>query len=108
MIREQEPIIGEYIDLFIRRFHEHAQGGRKPVDIMSWYNFTTFDVSGDLAFGEPFGCLEKGEYHPFVATIIGSARLGTVLQGVAFFSLLKNCLMPLILKAALKNLRRLF
>ena len=107
VMREQEPIIGEYIDLFIRRLHENAAEGKKPVDIMSWYNFTTFDVIGDLAFGEPFGCLENSKYHPFVATIIGSARLGTVLQSVAFFPLLKKFLMSLIPKAALDDMRRL-
>jgi cytochrome P450 len=51
-MREQQPLIKSYIDLFIRRLREHGEGGNKAVDLAAWYNFTTFDVIGDLAFGE--------------------------------------------------------
>lgn len=37
------------------------------IDMKSWLNYTTFDVIGDLAFGEPFGCLEKGTIDPRVS-----------------------------------------
>lgn len=51
-MREQQPLIKGYIDLLIRRLREHGEDGKKPVDLAAWYNFTTFDVIGDLAFGE--------------------------------------------------------
>lgn len=51
-MREQQPIIKKYIDQLIRRLHENCAGGEKAVNLMAWYNFTTFDVIGDLAFGE--------------------------------------------------------
>ncbi|KAI7785175.1 cytochrome P450 [Diaporthe eres] len=60
----QQPVIKQYVDQLFRRLHEASEGGTKPVDIERWFNFTTFDVIGDLAFGEPFGCLEDGTYHP--------------------------------------------
>jgi hypothetical protein len=83
-MREQEPIIGGYVDLLMRQLRarcatkeESAEAGEytkkpslQPLDMRAWYNWTTFDVIGDLAFGEPFGCLEKAEYHPWVKTII--------------------------------------
>lgn len=47
-MREQEPIIQSYVDLLIKRLHEHSEGGTKPVDMAAWYNYTTFDVSGTL------------------------------------------------------------
>jgi len=50
-LREQQPIISSYIDLMMRRLREHSEGG-KAVDMAAWYNFTTFDIIGDLAFGE--------------------------------------------------------
>ncbi|KAI6554314.1 hypothetical protein MCOR03_007395 [Pyricularia oryzae] len=74
-MRLQEPIIGSYVDLLIRRLKErcHSEpaadrpgGLTTRQDIKTWYNWTTFDVIGDLAFGEPFDCLEKAEYHPWV------------------------------------------
>ena len=106
-MREQEPLIGGYIDLFIQRLHENCAGGVKLVNLMAWYNFTTFDVIGDLAFGEPFGCLENSKYHPFVKTIIESAKLGTVLQSVTFYPLLKKFLMSLVPKSALEDMERM-
>ena len=39
------------------------------VNMTDWLNFFTMDVIGDLAFGEPFGCLAKGEYHDWVRTL---------------------------------------
>lgn len=44
-----------------------------------WYNWTTFDVIGDLAFGEPFGCLENSSYHPWVSLVFGSVKQTMIL-----------------------------
>ncbi|KAJ5556972.1 hypothetical protein N7494_000887 [Penicillium frequentans] len=63
-LRGQEPIIKGYVDLLIQRLHETINGGTISVDAVSWYNFTTFDIIGDLAFGEPFNCLQDSSYHP--------------------------------------------
>jgi len=85
-MREQESNIKSYIDLFIQRLYERHQNG--PQDLSKWFNLITFDVIGDLAFGEPFGSVESGDYHPWVhtmmhnniwRTLLGSAqRLGPV------------------------------
>ena len=62
-LREQEPILNKYVNLLMQRMQEHAG---KTVDIASWFNFTTFDIIGDLTFGESFECLEKERLHPWV------------------------------------------
>jgi benzoate 4-monooxygenase len=36
------------------------KGGWYPMDALHWFNYLAFDVIGDLAFGAPFGMLEKG------------------------------------------------
>lgn len=38
------------------------------------YNFTTFDVMGDLTFGEPLHMLSNAEYDPWVRIIFASIR----------------------------------
>ncbi|KAJ5193245.1 hypothetical protein N7449_009387 [Penicillium cf. viridicatum] len=48
--------------------------------MMKWYNLTTFDILGDLAFGEPFGGLESSEYHYWVSTIFQAIRGMSLLQ----------------------------
>lgn len=61
---EQEPILRGYVDLFVRKLREMAHSG-KPANMVSWFNFCTFDIIGDLSFGEPFGCLREGWYSSF-------------------------------------------
>ena len=59
-LKEQEPILNKYFDLLIRRLKENCN---EPVDLTAWYNFLTFDLIGDLAFGESFQCLENSSLH---------------------------------------------
>ncbi|KAF1834540.1 cytochrome P450 [Decorospora gaudefroyi] len=59
-LMEQEPILWGYVDLFVTRLREMAHKG-EPANMVSWFNFCTFDIIGDLSFGEPFGCLREGE-----------------------------------------------
>ncbi|OBT62545.1 hypothetical protein VE03_07403 [Pseudogymnoascus sp. 23342-1-I1] len=77
-LREQEPLIKGYIDLLIQRLHEHAASG--PLDMVAWYNWTTFDLIGDLAFGESFGCLENCTYHPWISMLFTSIKAGVFLS----------------------------
>lgn len=76
-LRAQEPLVNGYVDLLIQRLHEHCDAGRKSLDMVSWYNFTTFDIIGDLAFGEPFNCLQNSAYHKWVSMIFSNIRYGT-------------------------------
>jgi cytochrome P450 len=59
-IRTIEPVVTKYITLLIHKLHERAE---KPMNIEHWFNFTMFDLMGDLTFGESFGCLEKSTLH---------------------------------------------
>ncbi|KAF4784431.1 cytochrome P450 [Colletotrichum scovillei] len=81
-LRDQQPVIMKYVDIFIAKLRELAKDpaqkgyrdeedvddssvmdlGEKgtkelgePVNLTLWYNYCTFDIIGDLAFGEPFG-----------------------------------------------------
>lgn len=78
-LRSQESVMKSYIDLFIEQMAGKAKSG-EAIDIVQWYNFTTFDLIGDLAFGEPFGCLKKGVYHPWVSMIFDAIHFGAFTQ----------------------------
>lgn len=71
-MREQEPLIRKYVDLLIHRLHQYA--GEGVQNMVDWYNWTTFDLIGDLAFGEPFHCLENVHSHPWIAFIHGNVK----------------------------------
>ncbi|KAM5346017.1 hypothetical protein ACJ41O_011878 [Fusarium nematophilum] len=86
-LRGQEPIITRYIDQLISGLHKHCQSG--AVDLMSWYNFATFDIIGDLAFGESFGCLESSDYHPWVRNVFAVVKMASVVQQATHFPWLR-------------------
>jgi cytochrome P450 len=71
---EQQPIIRKYVNTLFRRLRDECADGGKTLDIEKWLNYTTFDIVGDLAFGEPFGCLENDSYHPWVAIVFQSIK----------------------------------
>jgi averantin hydroxylase len=56
--------------------------GKEPQDLVVWFNWTTFDIIGRLAFGESFGCLEKRENHPWIETVFGNMKAGTFISSM--------------------------
>ncbi|KAK1974965.1 cytochrome P450 [Colletotrichum cereale] len=68
-IVEQQPLIQKHVNLLIQRLYEKCKDGKGVLDIVAWYNFTAFDLIGDLALGEPFGSLEKSDYHSWILSI---------------------------------------
>ena len=95
---QQQPVIGQYISLLIQQLREYSKDGSEPVDIVRWLNFTTFDIIGDLAVGEPFGSLKNGKYHAWVALIFDSVKAGALAYIIHDFTLLRNGLSLLIPK----------
>jgi cytochrome P450 len=78
-LRLQEPVVQKHVALFIDQLNKLAS--KKPdgavVDIVQWFAFVAFDLVGDLGFGEPFGCLESSELHPWISLIFASLRAAT-------------------------------
>lgn len=66
---EQEDIVQSYIDKFISQLNVYVTGPTGD-EMVKWYNFLTFDIIGDLAFGEAFGSLNDAEPHFWVETIL--------------------------------------
>lgn len=61
------------------KFKEHATA-QLPVEVTKWFNFFTFDVIGDLTFGESFGCLQTGKLHPWVSMTLDFIKAGAVFK----------------------------
>lgn len=69
-VAQFEPYIHANLELFVKKWDElsgraaaaawDGNNGAK-VDCLNWFNYLAFDVIGDLAFGAPFGMLERGE-----------------------------------------------
>jgi cytochrome P450 len=81
----QQPLISHYIDLLIRRLHEMSIPGAQPIDMVAWYNYTTFDIIGDLAFGESFDCLSSSMMHPWVQMVFATVKQQAILTSIRRF-----------------------
>lgn len=106
---EQQPLIDKYIDLFLRRLREHGQGGKTPLNATKWFEWTTFDIIGDLAFGEPFGCLQNATSHPWVDSFfdsLGIVPFFQILSDLPFYSILRPFYFMLFLPRNIAAKRR--
>ncbi|OQE31460.1 hypothetical protein PENSTE_c001G05277 [Penicillium steckii] len=91
----QEPILQKNVNLFMHQLQKLATQGQQ-LDLRLWYNYITFDLIGDLAFGESFGCLETSAYHEWVQFVVDYFYIATLLQVVHRFRPLNKLLAALI------------
>jgi cytochrome P450 len=94
-LASQEPILQQNVELFLEKLHDHATRGLQ-LDLRLWYNYITFDMIGDLAFGESFGCLDSSKFHAWVQFVVDYFYVATLLQVVHRFCPLNKLLAVLI------------
>ncbi|TPX18354.1 uncharacterized protein E0L32_011729 [Thyridium curvatum] len=76
-LRDYEPrVINHAEDLF----KQIAKMEGQPINVTDWFNFYSFDVMGDLAFGKSFHMLRDGIKHYFMTALHG------FMIGVGLFS----------------------
>ena len=105
-LKEQEVLVGHYADLMVARLRERVANGEDTFDMMRWYQYATFDIIGDLCFGESFNCLERGENHPWIATVyrnIKTARIVGALQCFPPMESLMHAMTPASVKAKMRK-----
>lgn len=93
-LRLQEPLMRVYFDLLVKRLREQAEVG-KPVNMVRWYNFTTFDLIADLAYGTPLQGLAEGKTNAWLDNIGNILTLLPIMAFTSIFPLLGNALMYL-------------
>lgn len=86
-IGNQEALVQVHVDLPIQRLREQADrsSSTRQADISAWLNWAIFDIIGDLAFGESFGCLQAGEYHPWVALVFDNVKAVSFMTSIRQF-----------------------
>ncbi|KAL1599753.1 hypothetical protein SLS60_007557 [Paraconiothyrium brasiliense] len=93
-LKEQEPVFTYYVDLLMEKLHDACV---EPVDVVKWFNFTTFDIIGHLVFAEPFDCLSSTEYQFWVAFFFDTVKAISWSRGL-------NRLSPSIVPALMRLL----
>ena len=69
-------MLGRYADLLVRQLGRAVE--RDAVqDMSAWFNYTTFDLTGEFAFGDAFHCLDSGgKSHFFLDTVLRGVVMG--------------------------------
>ncbi|KAJ2989383.1 hypothetical protein NUW58_g3496 [Xylaria curta] len=105
----QEPILQLYVNLLVERLVEQATKkydiNGVGFDIAPWFNFVTFDIFGDLGFGESFDCLQNSRYHPWIALLFNSVKAASFVAAARFYPLIELLLMKCI-PPSLKKMQR--
>ena len=74
------------------------------VDIVRWVNFTTFDIIGNFVYGgEPFGCLRRAEFHPWVELIFNWLETAVVFFSIRYYTSLSSVLLWLVPPTLIKQ-----
>jgi cytochrome P450 len=90
-LRQQEPLIKVYVDLLMERLREVADKG-ESTNMIRWFNFTTFDLIGDLAYGEQLQGLSEGKSNMWIDNIENLMKLMPILVLVSISPLLSKIL----------------
>lgn len=113
-LRAQEPVLQKFTNLLVERLREKVEcstekgnGTETEVDIAPWFNFTTFDIFGDLGFGESFDCLQNSQYHSWIELLFNSVKAASFLAAARYYPLveflLKKCIPASLSKKAVQH-----
>jgi hypothetical protein len=59
----QEPIVQGCLDRFVDKLGPSSKNSKgRGIDVAQWLERVAFDILGEMAFGEGFGCVEKGTH----------------------------------------------
>ncbi|KAM5354663.1 hypothetical protein ACJ41O_001310 [Fusarium nematophilum] len=67
-LKTHEDTIDAYSNLFVQQVATRG-AGPEGINMTQWYNWFSFDVVGDLAFGESFNCLRDAKDHFWVSLV---------------------------------------
>lgn len=86
-LREQQSLFSRYINQLVGNIHRDlASNSDHEFDAVKLYNFTTFDIMSDLAFGEALGLLKGSSYSAWVKAIFAGIKISSRLQVVFEYS----------------------
>ncbi|KAF6802336.1 benzoate 4-monooxygenase cytochrome P450 [Colletotrichum musicola] len=107
-LAEQEPLIHEYVDKLVRRLRDVAES-RAPTEMGRWFHITSFDIIGDLTFGESFGGLDTNEVHHVVTSVLMFIERGKkIFELNGMLGPLRYLLMPLLARDVQKGFQEQF
>ena len=108
---EQEAVVQSYVNLLISKLRQAAEIDRSQegavVDVLKWFNYTTFDIVGDLVWGSSFGCLEAVKYHPWIQ-VIAQFKTALIVGATKYYTPIDTILTMITPKSAMADLMQIW
>jgi cytochrome P450 len=90
-LAEQESLVQGHVNLLMKNLERLAATNEEDaenIDMTSWLNYTIFDIFGDFGFGESFGCLRDGRYHPWTRLLFAMPKHGMIRIAASHYAIL--------------------
>lgn len=103
-LAEQEDVIQRNTNAFVEKLGLLGSGPG-GIDMVKWYEMVSFDVLGEMAFGESFDCIKNESSHFWLDIILGHMLAITLMDNLRRFPLVLSIVRALPSKwtAALSN-----
>ncbi|KAK4210068.1 cytochrome P450 [Rhypophila decipiens] len=70
-LADQEPIVQACLDRFVDKLGPMSQkSDGKGINVVLWLEMITFDILGEMAFGEGFDCVQNEKHHAWMDLIL--------------------------------------
>lgn len=93
-LKSYEPLFAKYFDLIVKKLGQTWQK-YEDIGVVVWYNLTTFDITGSLAFGQDFSGVASGREHFWIAIANKRLRLGALSSRFRLFPMLSTVVQTL-------------
>lgn len=84
---QQSLLLGWAAKMKAKVAEKIPDGGYVKIDLLRVFQFTTFDLMGDLTFGEGLGMLDGGQYTPWVQTILSNIKMNAWMRVARHFKI---------------------
>ena len=106
-IHEHEAMVIKHVNQLVHKLKELTKDGPMQntavVDVLKWFNYTTFDIIGDFTWGSSFGCLDQGVSHPWI-DVIAQFKVALIVGAFKFYPPLDRILNFITPKSAMADL----
>ncbi|CAJ2505109.1 Uu.00g125030.m01.CDS01 [Anthostomella pinea] len=86
-LSQQEKVLQRNIDSFIYKLGNMGTN-HVCIDMTKWFIYLGFDIMGEMAFGESFGCLDREASHPWLDLMLGLMHSVTVMDNLRRYPML--------------------
>ncbi|KAI8627403.1 cytochrome P450 monooxygenase [Xylariaceae sp. FL1651] len=81
----QEDIMHRCIDAFVQRIALESRDSPGGINLVKWLDMSSFDLLGEMAFGENFGCISSGKQHFWINIILQHVREVVLMDNIRRF-----------------------